>query len=190
MPRISRVLTLVLVLSVFFSSLGFSDIKEEEKFRIAAKAFSDDFYDASLSLFKKFIEDFPKSPSLHEAKLYIAKCYYHRGDYKKALETFAEIEKSGEGKDILSETYHWLSIIYFRGKGFKEVLSYAQKVIDDYPDSKFIWKAYYLIGSCNLELGRIEKAEEIFSKIIAECAQEEVINNTYSQILSIHLKKE
>ena len=197
MLKISRVIILVLALSVFLSSLGFSEViskgiaspKEEEKFRIAAKAFSDDFYDASLSLFKKFIGDFPESPSLHEAKLYIAKCYYYRGDYKKALESFAEIERSGEGKDILSETYHWLSIIYFQGKDFKEALNYAQKVIDDYPDSKFIWEAYYLIGSCNLELGRIEKAEEIFNKIIAECAQEEVVNNTYSQILSIHLQK-
>lgn len=189
MRRISRVLILVLVLSVFLSSPGFSGIKEEEKFRIAAKAFFDDFYDASLSLFKKFIGDFPKSPLFYEAKLYVAKCYYHKEDYKKALETFAEIERSGEGEGILSETCHWLSIIYFRGKDFKEVLNYTQKIMDDYPDSKFIWEAYYLMGSCNLELGKVEEAEEIFNKIITECAQEEITSNTYSQILSLNLRR-
>jgi len=197
MRLISRVLILVLVLSVFSSSLSFSDVppkgaaspKEEEKFRIAAGAFSDDFYDASLSLFKKFIVDFPKSPLFYEAKLYIAKCYYHKEDYQNALKTFTEIERSGEKENILSETHYWLSVIYFRGKDFKEVLNYAQKVIDDYPDSKFIWEAYYLIGSCNLELGKTEKAEEIFNKIIAKCTQEEVTSNTYSQILSFNLQK-
>jgi len=197
MRRISRVLILVLVLSVFSSFAGFSGIipkgmaspKEEEKFRIAAKAFSDDFYNASLSLFTKFIGDFPESPLFYEAKLYIAKCYYHKEAYEKALETFAEIERSGEKEGILSETYHWLSIIYFRGKDFKEVLNYTQKVIDDYPDSKFIWEAYYLMGSCNLELGKERQAEEIFNKIIAECSQEEITSNTYSQIFSIHLQK-
>jgi len=197
MQRISRVFILVLVLLVFSSSLGFSSTipkgtaspKEEEKFYIAAKAFSDDFYDASFSLFKKFVEDFPKSPLFYEAKLYIAKCCYHRGDYEQSLEIFTEIERNQQKPDILSEVYYWLSIIYFRGKGFDEALDYTQRIINGYPNSKFIWEVHYLMGSCNLELGKTDMAQEIFNKIIAECSQEEITGNAYSQVLNLHLQR-
>jgi len=191
MQRISRVLILVLAVSLFSSSLGFSDAspKEEEKFYIAAKAFSDDFYDASLSLFKKFVEDFPKSPLFYEAKLYIAKCYYYKEDYAQSLEIFTEIERSQPKPDILSEAYYWLSIIYFKGKGFVEALDYTQKIIDGHPNSKFIWEAHYLMGSCNLELGKTDMAKEVFNKIIAECSQEELTSNAYSQVLSLYLQR-
>lgn len=188
MQRISRILILVLVLSVFLSSWGFSDTKEDGKFYIAAKAFSDDFYDASLSLFKRFVEEFPKSPLFYEAKLYIAKCYYHKEDYEQSLEIFTEIGRSQQKPDIISEAYYWLSIIYFKGKGFDEALDYTQRIINDYPNSKFIWEVRYLMGSCNLELGKTDMAKEIFNKIIAECSQEKVTNNAYSQVLGLLLQ--
>lgn len=190
MRIVVTILSLVLLSTVLFPFSVFSEIKEEEKFQIAAKAFSDDFYDASLSLFKKFVEDFPDSSLLYKAKLYIAKCYYYKEDYAKALEAFTDIERSESVEEAVSEACYWLSVIYFRGKDFKEVLSYAQKIIDSYPNSVFIWNAYYLAGVCNLELGEQAKAEEVFGKIVSECEQEDIVGNAYSQILSVYLQNQ
>ena len=196
MRRTLQIIALALLLSTVSSFVSFSKnvseesvlSKEEEKFNIAVKAFSDDFYDASLSLFKKFTGDFPKSALFYEAKLYIAKCCYYREDHRKALEVFSEIEKNGKKEDIVGEAYYWLSVIYFSENDFDQALKYSQRIIDNYPNFKFIWEAYYLIGSCNLELGKIDKGEETFSKIISECSQEEIVSNAYFQILSVYLQ--
>ena len=197
MRIILRIFVLIFVLLIFVSSRGLcssvpggmASLKEEEKFRIAVGAFSDRFYDASLSLFKKFTDDFSESPLFYEAKLYMAKCYYYKEDYARAFLTFIEIEKGKAKDDILDEVYYWLGSICFKGKDFEEVQGYAQKIIDGYPNSEFIWKAWYLLGICNLELGRKDKAQEIFNKIAAQCLQEEVTNNAYSQVLTLYSQK-
>lgn len=184
-----KAFTLVLTLLIFTASWGFSYSGEEERFHIAAKAFSDDFYDASLSLFKRFINDFPESSLIYEAKLYIAKCYYRKEDYARALSTLTEVERGKPGDDVLSETYHWLSVIYFKGRDFDEALSYADKIVQSHPKSRFIWETQYLLASCKLELGNKDQAKELFNKIIVECPQEEVLSNAYSQALNLYLQK-
>jgi len=47
-----------------YSFEGFSQGSEEEKFYIATKAFADNFYDASASLFERFVQEFPQSKKL------------------------------------------------------------------------------------------------------------------------------
>ena len=197
MRVILRRFVLILVIQIFISSWGFCSTiskemtspKEEEKFHIAARAFSDHFYDASLSLFKKFVNDFPESPLFYEAKLYIAKCYYYKEDYARAISAFTESKRDEAEDNVLSEVYYWLGAACFKRKDFDEAKSYTQKVINDYPDFKFIWEAQYLLGICNLELGQETQAQEAFNRIMEECPQEVVASKAYSQILSFYLKK-
>lgn len=166
-----------------------SSPKEQERFHIAARAFHDRFYDASLSLFNKFVDDFPQSYLTSEAKLYIAKCYYHKKDYAKAVSVFTQSKSNESEDDVLSEAYYWLGAICFKEKKFKEAKDYIQKVVDNYPDSEFIWEAQYLLGACNLELGQKTRAQEIFNRIMKKCPQEAVTTKAYSKILSFHLEK-
>ena len=184
--------TLILALAIgaiFTPFYAFSLEEPEEKFYIAVKAFSDGFYDASLSLFKKFIESFPDNHLFYDANLYIAKCHYEKNDYPQALEILIKIDWSRGNYQKVDEVYYWLSLIYFKGKNFKDSYSYAQKIIDDYPQSQFKWKAYYLIANNNLETAKENEAKEIFERIIKQSQQKEVIENSYSRLLSFYFEK-
>ncbi|MBP7088031.1 MAG: tetratricopeptide repeat protein, partial [Candidatus Omnitrophica bacterium] len=184
------ILVLVLVIGNMITPFyAFSLEETEEKFYIAVKAFSDGFYDASLSLFNKFIESFPDNYLYYDANLYIAKCYYEKKDYPQALETLTRVDWKRGNYQKLDEVYYWMSLVYLKGKNFKESYSYAQKIIDDYPQSQFKWKAYYLIANNHLETGKENEAKEILVRIIKQSREKEVIQNSYSRLLSFYFEK-
>ncbi len=186
MRQVSKVL--ILTLFLFVSVVGaFAQQEAEQRFNVAANAFSDGFYDASLSLFKKFKEEFPESLLIDKANLYIAKCYYQKQDYRPALKILVDLESS-KTKDIVDEAYYLTAIIHFKGKNFAKALSYAKKIMKDQPDSEFIWEVHYLKAGIDLESGRLEQAREGFKKIIDNSQSPELINNSYSKLLKLYFQ--
>lgn len=181
-----KVILLCLICACAISSRGFCLDKEEEKFYIAAKAFSDNFYDASASLFKRFIEEYPQSKKVSEANLYIAKCLYFKEDYPKAMGMLESLVNKPDAKPFYDEAYYWLAETYVRGKNFKNALGFSQKIIAGYPDSKFYWWAYDIMAKCYLELGNDAQAQAIFKKIIEECKEKELIESAYIQLLNAY----
>ena len=117
---------------------------EEDSFYVAQKAFFDGFYQASITLFEKFIQDFPDSKNIGRAKLYIAKAYYFQKKYLSSLQILKELLVSEDSKDFVDEIYYWLSQIYLEGKNYTQALEYAQKIIKEFENSSLYWWGYYL----------------------------------------------
>ncbi|HIE35635.1 MAG TPA: tetratricopeptide repeat protein, partial [Candidatus Omnitrophica bacterium] len=178
-------LIIFLTTFLFIFSL-FSKELEEEKFYIAHKAFEDGFYEASISLFKRFIEEFPQSQKIYLAKLYIAKSYCFKKEYLKAQELLKEIEDVEGLKD---EVFYWLGEINFQGKNFSEAFNYAKQIIDSSPFSKFYWWAHYLAGKSYLKLPQKEKEGETFlKKVIKNSEEEKLLDNVYDLLLDFYLQ--
>jgi len=91
--------------------------------------------------------------------------------------------------EALNEVYYWLALINFKGKNFDKSIAYARKVITGYSQSQFYWWAYYLIANNNFELGKKQEYEKILKKIIKESPEEEIVDNSYSQLLSFYLRE-
>lgn len=162
---------------------------EAEQFHTAAKAFSDQFYDASLSLFERFIKEFPNSPEIFKAKLYLAKCYYYKQSYPKALKILSGIEVKKAAADLLDEIYYWLAILYFKGKDFDKAISYTKKLIDGYPESKFRWPGHYLLAESYKEAGKLTAAQETFSVIISDALDNDTIEDAYLELFRLYLEQ-
>jgi TolA-binding protein len=160
----------VLIFLLLCSALhaGFALDDEQEKFFVASKAFSDGFYDASFSLFKKFTEDFPGSKNIYAAKLYMAKCLYYKGDYSSALPVLNDMLARPDTSQSYDEVNYLLAQVYFKGKNFTNSLAGAKKIISDYPSSKFLWQAYYLAGVNCLELGDVLAGQDYLEQVISE----------------------
>lgn len=182
---------LILFASVIFcaQSVLSTDKKEEERFFIATKAFSDGFYDASLALLKKFTEEFPNSKNIIPAKLYMAKCYYYKGDYSDALPVLRELSEKSNATSIMDEVCLLLAQVYFKGKNFTNSLVYAKKIISDYPSSKFFWEAYYLAGLDSIELGKIDAARDFLEQVISLSKDNEVTDNAYSSLFNLYFQQ-
>ncbi|MEI8350011.1 MAG: tetratricopeptide repeat protein [Candidatus Omnitrophota bacterium] len=190
MPKLRRI---VLVVALLFccGQLCFpaDKDKEEEKFFISAKAFSDGFYDASLSLFKRFLEEYPQSKNILTAKLYVAKCYYFKEDYTHSLEVLTELEKTTAAEVNTEEVLYWLAEVYFKGKNYANTIRYTTNIIENYPSSKFMWRVYYLKAASLAESGEGLKAQELFEKIVEKCKDKDIAEGAYAQLLSWYFQQ-
>ena len=188
--RMSFIKIIIFFIILFFNISTFAD-EVDEKFYVAVKAFNDNFYDASISLFERFIESFPKEARVLEAKLYIAKCYYFKKDYSKALNILNEIKsKASLNSSVLEESYFWLADIYFKGKNFKESLFYLDKLKNEFPKSKFIPWVYLLKGDIYVELGDKKNAEENFKIVVNTKETEDVLESAYNKLLDFYFQED
>ncbi|MDP2923308.1 MAG: tetratricopeptide repeat protein [Candidatus Omnitrophota bacterium] len=185
----NKVIILSLLIIFFCQLSSFAANKEEEKFFIASKAFSDGFYEASLSLFKRFIEEFPQSKNGSVAKLYIAKCYYFKEDYSHALGILNEIVNKKEAQEVLDEVCYWLAEGYCKGKSFRDSLAFCDRIIEKYPSSKFIWQAHYLAAIDSQELNQEDRSQDLFKKIISQCKDDKIIEGAYLKLLDYFFRK-
>lgn len=182
-----KVFVFILALAGLFS-FGVYASDEAERFNVAAKAFGDGFYDASLSLFGKFGRDFPESHLFYKSKLYIAKCRYYKQDYRQALEVLLDLDEL-KIKDFIDEVYYLTGLIYFKGKDFDKAFDYVEKIINEYSDSRLKWQAHYLMADIYQEIDKMGKAKEIFNIIIYNAKNSELIDNAYFQLLKIYLQE-
>jgi TolA-binding protein len=184
-----KVAIILSAIFIYLQAQGFCVTKEEERFFIAAKAFSDGFYEASLSLFKRYSEEFPSSSRAVEAKLYTAKCYYFKQDYKQALDILNGLLDKKEAENILEEIYYWLAQVYYRGKDFANSYLFCQKIIEKYPSSSFIWQTFYLAAVDCQELNKPGEAKKLLVKVIEESKDKNIVQDAYAQLFIYYFQE-
>jgi len=188
MKRIKKIILVIVILFSFAQIVTAADV-EAEKFFVATKAFSDGFYEASLSLFKKFSEDFPNSKNFYNAKLYMAKCLYYKGDYSAALPILNELLLKPDASQTYDEVNFLLAQVYLKGKNFSNSLACAKKIISDYSSSKFLWQARYIAGLDSLELGDDAAAQDYFEQVISESKENDTVDSAYSSLFDFYFRK-
>ncbi|MDD5070335.1 MAG: tetratricopeptide repeat protein [Candidatus Omnitrophica bacterium] len=179
----------VMVISIFMSFVSYSQTVNDDRFYVAQKAFDDGFYDASLSLFARFIDDFSADQRVLKAKLYIAKCYYFQGKFPESLKSLQALLADKKAESIYDEVYYWLSEVYRRGKNRKESLEFADKVINDYPDSAFRWWAYYTAAQVSFETGENNQAISFLNKVIEGTQDNELKENALSYMIGYYYSR-
>ncbi len=139
--------------------------KEEESFLVARKAFDDGFYDVSLGLLARFINENPSSKKISEAKLLIGQCYYYQGKYLDALAKFDELLKQPSALTIKDAVLYWIAEVHFKGNDFRKANKFYQRIIDEHPNSEYLASCYYSIGWCYFQGQEYEEALKSFEKV-------------------------
>ncbi len=143
-------------------------IKQDAMFNYALMTFEvggDPFNDA-VGAFEAFIEEYPESKRIDEARRYLIQAYLGARNYKQAL---ASIEKVEDKNDELKEAYQ--RIAYNRGIELYNIQHYydAAKMFEKAVvytgfDSQREAKAYYWMGESYYQAGRYAEAEKAYKK--------------------------
>jgi tetratricopeptide (TPR) repeat protein len=187
-------ITIIILISFFLNcTLGPFAFAENnslarEKFQIASGAFSDEFYQASLSLFEKFLKNFPESDLAPKARLYIAKCLYHQQNYSKGLAELEQLKKDHPA-ELNDQINYWLAKIFFKKKDFTNCLNHLKKIEKD-SQSGYYQKAKYLQALTYLELNQTEEAKLKFETIIKESTDQNLVDTSYQNLLQIYSKED
>ncbi|MBI5144960.1 MAG: tetratricopeptide repeat protein, partial [Candidatus Omnitrophica bacterium] len=142
-----------LLFGVWFLVIGVlplyaQDAKEEEALFVAQKAFADGFYEVSLELLERFIKNYPTSPKIPEANLFIGECYFHQNKFLDALNKFNQLLNNPHRLDIQDAVFYWIAELHFKGNDFKTAAQFYTKLIDNFPKSVYTPSAYYSLAWC------------------------------------------
>ncbi len=143
-------------------------IKQDAMFNYALLTFEvggDPFNDA-VGAFEAFIEEYPESKRIDEARRYLIQAYLGARNYKQAL---ASIEKVDDKNDELKEAYQ--RIAYNRGIELYNIQHYfdaakmfEKAVIYTGFDRQREAKAYYWMGESYYQAGKYAEAEKAYKK--------------------------
>ncbi|MFA5144970.1 MAG: tetratricopeptide repeat protein [Candidatus Omnitrophota bacterium] len=141
--------------------------KEEEALFVAKKAFEDGFYEVSLGLLERFLNNYPGSSKAVEANLLIGRCYFQQNKFLDALAKFEGLLGQPQALNVRDAVLYWIAEAHFKGNGFNAAATYYQRIINEFPRSSYIPAAYYSLGWCLFQEQKFQQALEYF-KVVEE----------------------
>jgi len=138
---------------------------EADLFSVAQKAFDDGFYDVAIRYINQFLEEYPQSEKLIQAKILLGQCYFFLNQYLKAYDIFQTVLTYSQFQDA---TLFWLGETLLKGSDYTQAEKYYKQVMELYPDSIYRPQAYYSLGWTYFEAGDYGAAKNTFSQLISQ----------------------
>ena len=183
--RIWGIIGGVALLLALLSPLVLGNSKKVEKlFEEAETLYERSNYENAIEKYKEAIKESNKPGSKTEhidkdfttlVNLKIAQCYYHLAEktqdvnyYRDALVHIENVSSkayvAGHGEEL---THLWADILYKTGK-FDLAESKFNQLISDFPNSRWIPKALYIIGEINYQQEDKDAALSTFQRLVNE----------------------
>lgn len=135
-------------------------------------------YDRAIQHYLHFIEDFPKSPDLYQAKLSLAECYIATQKYREAI---SELESALPMANNDSKEKRRVRLMvadqYYELKDLGQALAEYQKVVKDAAYDELCEKAYLQIGGIHLLRDEFDEAVPIY-QIVVQHTQDPPLRRT------------
>lgn len=100
---VAGALLLVGLLGACASGSPYQGLSADQLFEMGAQEFAEEDWDAAVRAFERFIFAGPTNPRIVEARLYLARAYYNRGEYITAASEFSRIIDRHPGDRLAPE---------------------------------------------------------------------------------------
>jgi tetratricopeptide (TPR) repeat protein len=132
------------------------DNKEAMELKIdAASKINDD--EKLFSLYQELAEKYPDETTGVEGYFALAKSYYEKGEFEKAIHTFQIIEDMTITEEIRKEINYWQGLSFFRLGNYPKAEEYFQ-LIDYFSGDEIAIRALYMLGETYYQEGDYIKA--------------------------------
>jgi TolA-binding protein len=159
-----RIIFLILIVSsscwVNFTYAQVQD--EEEVFFLARKSFEDAYYEVSIGLLERYLNNFPEGLRAGEAELLLAEALFLQNKLPKAQERLEALLDKPSAERIKDAVLYWIAEVYFKGNNFPKAAEAYRKVIDGFPNSSYTPLALYSLGWSLFEEGKFNEALDYF----------------------------
>ena len=187
---------LVILFCILISSLFASQFDD---LQFAVGLYSDKNYKLAKVELQNFINNYPKSELISDAKFLLANIHLFEKNINKALKIFEELYQTDDNPAIRAEIILGLGQCYFFLDKYNKAESSLNNFISNFPKHKLNWKANYFLGRIHFQnklykkaLKNLEKAKGIYYDISIDVAilevyivqeEEKQIDNLINQII-------
>ena len=150
---------------------------------MAQKAQEDGFYETAISLYERFLKNWPQSKKKAEVNLYIGQCYFFQNRYLDALKKFGDLLNDPDAQEIKDAVLYWMAELRFKNNDFTKASELYRQIIENFPQSSYIVSAYYSLGWCLYELKEYRQALDYFKLIIDKFPQDNLREQSQLKIM-------
>jgi len=141
--------------------------------------------DHSILRFNDLIKNFPSSPFMNNARMWVGKIHLKKYQYDEAIKQFNEIkEQSGE---FPASLYYKAEAYRYKGDSINAI-EYYQKLSSSYPDHELADNAILSSGKLYINNNKGYQALEAAIKIIRYYKEKETIDDAFYLIAKIYEK--
>lgn len=141
----------------------------ESKYVLGLSYFNLEEYEPALNTFNDIRQNYPEQTNmLRVAEFNIAKCLYHLGQDKLAIEAMAAIPSKYPQTEAAQDALLWLGDHYLASGEYDQAIPYYEKFIADFPGSEKISLVHYEIGQVYQAQEQLEKALQQYNLIKPE----------------------
>ncbi|MFH0733807.1 MAG: tetratricopeptide repeat protein [bacterium] len=144
------------------------DIERETFYGRAYSYFNLKDFANSAYYFGEFINKYPKSPDVVDAKFRLADSYYGTKNFEKASELYTEAFKKNKNAKITDFAYYQYGQSLFKSKKWREAIEKFKTLQDKFPRSKFNDDSQYLIGWIYFQKGYFNDAIFNYQEILTK----------------------
>lgn len=173
----------------YLNLLPSSDFNSEAHYILAFSYFQSNDYEKAIQEFQQLLRDYPNEKTLTRiSELHIAKCLFHLGQEKEALENFKIVIAKYPESETAHEALLWLGDYYLKKANYEKATEYYIQFLKNFPGSD-------KVDNVNFELGQIYQAQGLFDKAlnqyktINETADKEVVARAKLAIADIFSQK-
>jgi len=136
------------------------------RYALAWTHFKQNRYEAAARLFRAFLDNYSASPSAEvpyaqDARLRLADCYYALKRYEDAIAVYRRV--GGQGTDYA--LYQAGEALNYAGRP-EEALRSLQRLVEQYPDSRWHPQALYRIGAIHFQEQNYEEARQAYRQLL------------------------
>jgi TolA-binding protein len=141
---------------------------EDADYVFAKKAFKDGLYDLAGNRFESVLRNYPNTPRIYEIHSLLGRSCYYQNKFTRALYEFDVVLNAPAGSDAQDEALYWSGEIYLKNGDFRKALGFYQRVIDEFPSSRYLSHAIYSKGWCYYRLGLLNDAVVSFKEVVSK----------------------
>lgn len=137
---------------------------------------------AAIKQFQTFLKEHPDHPRYTpDAMFRLAELYFEKAksDYRRADERYRkqqEAYRAGRRPEAPSPPR----------RDYSKTIELFSQLIQDWPDYRLLDGAYYLLAYCHQEMGRVEKARDLFAELIVKRPNSEFVPEAWIRIGEYH----
>lgn len=149
---------LLLFLSVYTFAFAQVNLQEVRDFKFAYSLFEDGMYQLAFAEFQKFINNYPESRLLAEAKFFSAESMFKLGEYDSALKIYSSILNEPKFAKYKDKASYRIAEIYLKRRNFIQAIEGFKRAIEISSDKLLIAQSAFYLGEIYFERGDFRNA--------------------------------
>jgi outer membrane protein assembly factor BamD len=210
MKKINKLISLVLILTIFSCAKKDKDLTVEQAYREAAKTLNDKRYSAAAEKFEKVGNDYPLSKWSSKALVMAAYAYYKEKEYADVIRTVDEFITSNPANEDVAYMQYLKALTHYdlipdikRGQEEAQLASYGfRELIARFPNSIYaqdakeklvnvdehLAGARMSVGRYNIQVKNYIGAIQNFTLVIERYKNTNQAPEAYYRLVEVHYK--